>query len=378
MNGARGYRGRPLVALVIMMGAWIGLRVANWEAPPGFAQGDAFAREADPTALAVGPGAGRAGAYAAGRLFGPQSFPGAAYGIAVAGPTVAFVPGPVRERRVIVREIVVRDAWSRFAADPAREWPGLVAGTAAPPPGGPGAPPFPEAAPIRPMRAGLARTGPDRWSIDAWMLWRRGSDTALASGIYPATYGASQAGGILRYRLAPDDPHRPAAYLRTTSTLAGLAETSAALGLAARPFPAVPVVAALEARVTEQAGSRRVQPVAMAVTELAPFALPSGFRAEFYGQGGYVGGKYATPFADGQLRVDRSFMTIGPAEARLGAGAWAGAQKGASRLDIGPGATLGMPIRGTGSAKVGLDWRIRVGGNAAPASGPALTVSAGF
>jgi hypothetical protein len=217
-----------------------------------------------------------------------------------------------------------------------------------------------------------------RWSMDAWALIRKDGGKLPAAGTLPATYGASQAGSVLRYRLALNDARQPTAYLRTTSTLGGLTETSAALGLSAKPLPSVPIIAAVEGRLTQQSGHRRVQPAAMAVTAMPPLALPGALRAEIYAQGGYVAGRYATPFADGQVRVDRSVLHLGRAEARVGAGAWGGIQKGASRLDAGPGAVVSMPLTPKVFGRLAVDWRFRVGGNAEPDSGPALTVAAGF
>jgi hypothetical protein len=115
-----------------------------------------------------------------------------------------------------------------------------------------------------------------------------------------------------------------------------------------------------------------------AYTEMPPVNLPLGTRAEFYGQAGYVGGNFATAFADGQVRIDRRIIHLGRGELRAGGSAWGGAQKGASRLDVGPTATLGMPLGGTAGARLALDWRFRIAGNAMPTSGPALTLSAGF
>jgi hypothetical protein len=52
--------------------------------------------------------------------------------------------------------------------------------------------------------------------------------------------------------------------------------------------------------------------------------------------------------------------------------------RGAARLgDIGPSASLRFPLDG-GSARLAIDYRHRIAGNAAPASGVALTLSAGF
>ena len=116
----------------------------------------------------------------------------------------------------------------------------------------------------------------------------------------------------------------------------------------------------------------------MAVSELMPQKLPLGLVGEAYAQAGYVGGTGATAFVDGQLRVDRAVARTGRAELRLGVGAWGGAQKDASRLDLGPAANLGVSVSDAVFARVMVDWRFRVAGNAVPESGPALTLSAGF
>lgn len=217
-----------------------------------------------------------------------------------------------------------------------------------------------------------------RWSADGWLLMRRGGQARLGAGAAPATYGASQAGAVLRYRLAPESRHRPAAYARVSAALNGSREQEAALGLSARPFPRIPAVAAVELRATSDSHGTRVRPVAMAITELPLLELPLGMRAETYVQAGYAGGKGATAFADGQLRVDHRILRLDRAELRAGGGAWGGGQEGATRLDVGPSATLGLPLGRDVSARMALDWRFRVAGNAAPASGPAFTLSAGF
>jgi hypothetical protein len=200
---------------------------------------------------------------------------------------------------------------------------------------------------------------------------------ALGGGL-PPSYGASQAGAVIRYRLLPASANRPAAYLRATVALNGSGERTAALGLSARPLARVPIVAAAEVRLDSRPGSARLRPAAMVVSEFPPAKLPLGLRAEGYFQAGYVGGRDATAFADGQLRLDHGVAHSGSFELRAGGGAWAGAQKGASRVDVGPTASLGAAVPGGGSVRLGVDWRIRVAGNAAPGSGAALTLSAGF
>lgn len=217
-----------------------------------------------------------------------------------------------------------------------------------------------------------------RWSGDAWVLYRRDSASLTQGGFLPATYGASQAGAVLRYRLDPGSDHRPAIYLRASSALQSPRDEEAALGFSLRPLAGVPVAALAELRVTQFAAGTSLRPAVLVVTELPAFELPAGFRGEAYAQAGYVGGKAATAFADGQLRADRRAVSIGRAELRLGGGVWAGAQEGVSRVDAGPSATLGIALGGSVSARVAMDWRFRIAGDAVPRSGPAITLSAGF
>lgn len=223
-----------------------------------------------------------------------------------------------------------------------------------------------------------------RWSADGWLLWRDGGTgfnlpgAGLPGASVPVgTYGASQYGAVLRYRLAPGSGHRPTVYLRGTGSVDRPRYQEVALGLAVRPVPQIPVAATAELRATRSFGQTRLRPAVSLVTELAPVKLPLGAQAEAYVQAGYVGGTGATTFIDGQLRVDRPVARFGPAELRAGGGAWGGAQEGARRLDVGPSATLGFPAGGA-LARLSADWRFRLAGRAAPSSGPAITLSAGF
>jgi hypothetical protein len=231
------------------------------------------------------------------------------------------------------------------------------------------------AAPYQPLSTTLASPNGGRWSSDGWFLLRRDTTTALASG--GGSYGGSQAGAVLRYSLAPSSAYRPMAYARVSQALGGAKDSELAVGLSARPVPRVPVRAAAELRVTRAGGRTLVRPAAYAVTELPAFDLPLGFTAEAYGQAGYVGGKSASAFADGQVRAERKFAEFGDTKLSAGAGAWGGAQKGAARIDLGPSASLRLKLGETNS-RVSMDWRFRVAGDAQPASGPALTISAGF
>jgi hypothetical protein len=229
-----------------------------------------------------------------------------------------------------------------------------------------------------------ARQQAQRWSADGWILWREGGNgfnlpgAGLPGASLPSgAYGSSQAGLVLRYRLSPDSGHRPTLYLRASSGLYRPRGEELALGLALRPLPKLPVALMAEGRVTRTASGDVIRPAFAAVTELPPLPLPLGLRGEAYGQAGWVGGKDKTPFIDGQARLDKAVVRSGNAELRLGAGAWGGAQKGASRLDMGPSATFDLPV-GRVNTRLSADYRFRVTGDAAPGSGAAITFSAGF
>jgi hypothetical protein len=230
---------------------------------------------------------------------------------------------------------------------------------------------------ISPAPPAPAKSKSSRWSGDSWVLLRDNSGPAGLAAI-GGSYGASQAGAVLRFRLDTSSARKPSAYLRLTGALNGTREQEVALGLSARPIRRLPLVAMAEVRASRFTGGTRLRPAAAVVTELPPMNLPLKLRAEAYGQAGWVGGNGATGFVDGQLRIDRKLASVAGTELRAGGGIWGGAQKGASRLDVGPSANLSLRLGDTASARVSADWRFRVAGSAAPSSGPALTLSAGF
>ena len=403
-------RGGPLVALCVLLGAWVLARVAffggpaywvNAEPARYFANIDHQAADTEKAErhdlAARGMDAKHAAQSAPGAQRGEASRPhvplhtGAARyswlrsnpveASQPAAPARRFVPfAPASRPDESGREAIARPTrgpvpahiaaghqmlWMAALAKMPFPMAGLASGEA---------PPFP----VPFYAAGREPVSDKRWSADGWMLLRRGGSSSFATGAAPVTYGASQAGAVLRYRLQPGNPRKPTAYLRATSALGSTGDNDIALGISARPIPSIPVIAAAEMRATNQQEQTRLRPAAMIVTELAPFDLPMGTRGEFYAQAGYVGGQFDTAFADGQLRIDRQVTHLGNSEVRAGGGGWAGAQKGASRVDIGPVATFGLPLGKSASARIGVDWRFRISGNALPKSGPAVTLSAGF
>ncbi len=391
MIGTFTRRGQPLIALILVLGSWVSARAMMFDASeiplaPPFAI---------PSADAASPIATRRPSL------GSEPEPAPPVGLsraplALFEPDYSFLsemaPAPVMYanpatqapadagKRHLSQDFAPVGGWSLFPNDASNELSRAMAPLKAAQPRSRLAALQPDSA--APQSADPAGQEPQnagsRWSADSWMLWRRGSRTRLAGGVLTPSYGASQAGSVLRYRLMRNNAHRPSAYLRITTALDSSAEREASLGLSARPFARIPLVAAAEARLTSTPGGRMIRPAGFIVTELPPLALPLGLRGEAYGQAGYVGGKFATPFADGQLRADRALLILAEFNVRLGAGLWGGAQKGASRLDAGPSLTVGRPLGGSASMRLAADWRFRVAGKAAPGSGPAVTLSAGF
>lgn len=233
-----------------------------------------------------------------------------------------------------------------------------------------------------PQPARRASAGPrqSRWSADGWLVLRSGATPLIAGGTAAPSYGGSQAGAVLRYALAPGSSLGPHAYVRGASALGREAERQLAAGLAVRPIPALPVTLHGEARLSERASGSEIRPAAFVSGGVDGVPAAGGaVMLRGYAQGGYVGGRDATFFADGSLHLERALGRDrgGDRQILVGGGAWGGAQQGVARLDLGPSASLRFKL-GEGAARVSADYRLRLAGNAEPASGAALTLSAGF
>ena len=367
-------RGTPLAMIAVVLAVWIGGRALVWESPfpsPAGLIPDAFgplvaaAPQAEPLpeaqAAAATPAALRP------RLVLPRSSDGP-FALLASGLSAGMDPelaaahqllwrGAMRSTLAPALRLATLDGGGAGSEDPAPFLP-------------PPAPPAPR----------MASGG--RWSVDAWGFWRQGSDAAPISQGRVPIYGASQIGWVLQYRLAPAAGRDPRLYARAYRALVRRGESELALGASARPLPRLPVRVFGELRVTDGAFRRELRPAAFAVTELAPQSLPLGARLEAYGQGGWVGGTDATLFADGQATLTREVdmlaaRTDNAMRLSLGAGAWGGAQQGAHRLDLGPTMRLDVTL-GEVPARLSLDWRERVEGDAGPGSGAAVTLSTRF
>lgn len=336
------FRGQPLLLLVGLLAGWVSLRVAFWEPTPE-------PRAAETPAATHQPRSSSPIVSEAGFVVGPTKMRG-------------------RRLPAVEREPKQLPPPAFLAASPAVPAPVRFQ---APPPGIPAAAPFLASADLPELKT----LPTPRWSADGWIMLRDDTTTPFLPGA--PTYGRSQAGAVLRYHLRPTSPLRPQIYLRASTALAGARERELAAGMSARLLPGVPLRLAAEARASETAYGTRFRPAGYAVTELPPVKLPFGARGEAYLQGGYVGGDFATAFVDGQARLDRPLTALGETEASVGVAAWGGAQKGAARLDVGPTAAVTFRL-GDARGRIAADYRFHVAGDAEPASGPALTVSAGF
>jgi hypothetical protein len=364
-------RGAPLAMIVMLLAVWISGRMLVWESPFALAQVPL------PAALAQGPTSGAA-----------------AIAIAPAGKVARSAQLPrlrpaQRERAPLLPPSGLASAleWGLAVAYPSlgrtgmRTVPVPAANLAAMDPGASKDDRLPF---LPPAPSGEHATGSagGRWSMDAWGFWRQGSDAAPISQGRVPIYGASQIGALAQYRLAPGARRDPRLYARAYRALVPRGESELALGASARPVPQVPLRLFGELRLTDGAIRTQTRPAAFAVTEIAPVALPLGTRLETYVQGGWVGGNDPTLFIDGQASLTREITALaGHSGDRLrfslGAGVWGGAQEGAHRVDIGPTLRLDLAI-GAVPARVSLDWRERVGGDAGPESGLAVTLATSF
>lgn len=387
MNLPRPRRGQPLIALGAVLLGWAGLRAALWEqiALPGLPTPvvEAVAKVLPPLAVRNAPPEQAAPVAVAPAARAPSPAPQPAVPQPAAPPSLIAAPPPSNAPITLPPEFAPVTGGGNVARVAAAHQLAWMAGVAQLP--------LPRivmdrlsatdrTAELIPAEARQARVAPvsaRRWSADGWLLLRQGGAGLTAAGLPSPSYGASQAGAVLRYRLAPASSHRPALYLRATSAVQAPRGEELALGLSARPLARVPIAVQAELRATQQARGTTWRPAVGAVTELPRFDLPAGLSGEVYAQAGYVAGPNASAFVDGQLRIERRLTRLGRGELRAGLGAWGGAQKSANRIDVGPSATLDFPLGG-GQGRVSADWRLRAAGNAAPKSGPAITLSAGF
>jgi hypothetical protein len=226
-----------------------------------------------------------------------------------------------------------------------------------------------EAGPPEQTQQSRARWGGDVYAYSFWRL-STGNRSTLAPG---AQYGGSQSGII-----ATIDPFgasdRGLRLLARASATPDGEEREAALGLRWRPANSWPLSVSAERRFRANAPDRFAAYLAGGVDAVPISGL---WSLSTFGQAGYATGKSGGGFFDAQARVMRSLATIGRAPLSAGVGSWAGGQKDSMRIDVGPTVAAKVNV-GPTNLLIQLDWRLRVGGNAAPDNVLALTVATGF
>jgi hypothetical protein len=205
----------------------------------------------------------------------------------------------------------------------------------------------------------------DRLQLTTWALLRGASEPgALATG---GTLGGSQAGLRLSYNFN----RWLAASLRTTSPIGGSRGAEVAAGVRFTPFQSIPVAITAERRQSiSPGGGGRSAFALFAEGGLYHQPMPLDFSLDAYLQAGVVGLNSRDLFADGAMAFTRPVW----GRVSAGFGLWGGYQPGMYRVDAGPR----VSVRLRKNIYAHIDWRQRLAGRAAPASGPALTVAADF
>ncbi|WP_420144054.1 hypothetical protein [Sphingobium sp.] len=227
-------------------------------------------------------------------------------------------------------------------------------------------------APASPPPVTTKQVSRDRWRAGAWLLWRQDGATQ-ADAIPGGRLGGSQAGLRVDYDLMPGAKVRTAVYGRITSAVSRPSAPESAVGLSIQPSRAIPVNIAIERRIALDPAARNANAV-MAVGGFGPTPIAQSIDAEGYAQTGIVGFKRKDAFIDGKFSLSKQL----PSErVRIGAAISGGAQPGASRMDIGPEIQVRLPLP-QGGARLSIEWRERIAGNARPGSGLAITLAADF
>lgn len=204
------------------------------------------------------------------------------------------------------------------------------------------------------------------------MLARGGDDASIPSS---GLLGGSQAGARVMFRIN-DDVARPLSLSVRVSSPLRRTGVEAAAGVEWQPLAGVPVRVLAERR-QRLIGEGRSAFALLAHGGLSGRPVMAGIRLDAYAQAGIVGARSRDLFADASATLTRPLNPDRTSGLAVGAGAWGGMQPGASRLDIGPRMTTTLAVP-SGRARVSVDWRFRVAGASAPASGPSLTLETDF
>ena len=336
MSAPATARGRPLRFLVTLLGLWTAARVAqHWpESPPLPHLATAIEAATIPAQLAAAPAATPAA---------PEGS-----GVATVASVTRVAPPASRPPRSQPQPETVAAALRPY----------LIASQASV---------GVDTATVIPTTPAPLRPTPSRLAGSAWMIVR-GSGNATP---FAPQLGGSQAGVRLTYAITAN---RRLAVTGRFSTALASRQREAAIGLDWQPT-ALPIHIVAEQRIgIEQA---RGGPSLNVIGGFGPTPIAGRLQLDAYAQGGAIARNGVEGFIDGAVRLNHPVATLGSARLDLGLGAWGGAQRGASRLDAGPSASLALPVAGQ-NLRLSLDWRQRLAGRAAPSSGLAFSIGTDF
>lgn len=208
--------------------------------------------------------------------------------------------------------------------------------------------------------------------------WIFGQVDAAGRTLAPAgQLGGSQAGARVRMGLVDVGPALSlGGSFRFSSALSAPLAQEAAIGLSLRHSGPLTGELIVERRISLSRGARNAAAI-VGVVGVDPVDLLEEISFAGYAQAGVVGLRAFDGFADGAARLERQVGQVAGADVALTMNGRFAVQPGLSRIDIAPGVAL--PFRlSAGNARLSLEWRKRVSGNARPASGPAITLGADF
>ena len=208
----------------------------------------------------------------------------------------------------------------------------------------------------------------DRLQLSTWAMLRPqqgriAGSQSLATG---GTLGGSQAGARLNYNFTK----AIAATFRTTSQV-GRRGGEVAAGMRIQPVGGIPLwfTAERRQRIGKYGGGRNAFALFLE-GGVYDRPMPWHFSLDAYLQGGVVGFHHRDRFIDGGFTLTRPVYK----QFSGSFGVWGAAQPGVYRVDAGPRVTM----RVRNNVRVHVDWRQRLAGNAAPGSGPAVTLAGDF
>lgn len=218
----------------------------------------------------------------------------------------------------------------------------------------------------------ISPVGHDRWQGSAWLLWRSGGGSS-ADLATVGRLGGSQAGARIDFDLMPRSSGRLAAYGRATTALQSPEAPETAIGLSYQPIRHIAVSLAAERRIALDTQARDAFALLL-VGGFGPRPVAGPIEASLYAQTGMVGLHKRDLFIDGKFSL---LAPIKGSPLRVGLSLSGGAQPDVERLDIGPEIQFRLPLPAI-AARIGIEWRERVAGQAKPASGLAVTLAADF